>query len=109
MFVEIERSLRVRKFLDWGAVDTRGAAGVYGPTNGEFVGRARVYKGVVGLSLCSLSRPMSGHSPILLDKQGVRTGRTPFRFKNMWLKVWNTEVFGNVAIRKELALKQVGF
>lgn len=27
MFVEIERSLRVRKFLDWGAVDTRGAAG----------------------------------------------------------------------------------
>ncbi|RVX22599.1 hypothetical protein CK203_012725 [Vitis vinifera] len=139
MFVEIERSLRVRKFLDWGAVDTRGAAGVVGcmglPMENLWAELGSIkelwdYPWCVGedfnvfrfprernrgernhfsgLLQCSLSRPMSGHSPILLDKRGVRTGRTPFRFKNMWLKVWNKEVFGNVAIQKELALKQVG-
>ncbi|RVW44969.1 hypothetical protein CK203_077931 [Vitis vinifera] len=33
-----------------------------------------------------LARPLSDHSPILLDGGGVRRGSTPFRFENMWLK-----------------------
>ena len=33
-----------------------------------------------------LARPVSDHSPIILDGEGMRRGRTPFRFKNMWLK-----------------------
>ena len=35
---------------------------------------------------CILSRPVSGHFPILLDGKGVRRWSTPFRFENMWLK-----------------------
>ena len=30
--------------------------------------------------------PISDHSPILLDSDGVRTGPSPFRFELMWLK-----------------------
>ena len=30
-----------------------------------------------------LARPVSNHSPILLDGEGMRRGSTPFRFENM--------------------------
>ena len=33
-----------------------------------------------------LQRPTSDHYPILLDGGGMRSGPTPFRFENMWLK-----------------------
>ncbi|RVX03329.1 hypothetical protein CK203_019942 [Vitis vinifera] len=33
-----------------------------------------------------LARPVSDHSPIILDGEGMRRGPTPFRFENMWLK-----------------------
>ena len=34
----------------------------------------------------TLLRPVSDHSPILLDNEGVRSGPSPFRFELMWLK-----------------------
>ncbi len=33
-----------------------------------------------------LPRPVSDHFPVLLDSGGIKTGRAPFRFENMWLK-----------------------
>ena len=34
----------------------------------------------------TLLRPVSDHSPILLDNEGVRSSPSPFRFELMWLK-----------------------
>ena len=35
----------------------------------------------------TLPRPVSDHCPMLLDNDGIKTGSSPFRFENMWLKV----------------------
>ena len=40
-----------------------------------------------GLFQSILSRPVSDHTPILLDGGEIRKGKIPFRFENMWLKV----------------------
>ncbi|KAJ9689585.1 hypothetical protein PVL29_014989 [Vitis rotundifolia] len=42
---------------------------------------------VLGAMQILLLRPISDHSPILLDCGGMRTGKSPFRFENMWLRV----------------------
>ena len=33
-----------------------------------------------------LSRPVSDHCPVMLDSNGIKSGPSPFRFENMWLK-----------------------
>ena len=33
-----------------------------------------------------LPRPVSDHCPVLLDSDGIKSGPSPFRFENMWLK-----------------------
>ena len=35
----------------------------------------------------TLPRPVFDHCPVLLDNDGIKTGSSPFRFENMWLKV----------------------
>ena len=40
-----------------------------------------------GVTQSRLSRPISGHFPIVLEGGGIRRGPTPFRFENMCLKV----------------------
>ena len=34
----------------------------------------------------TLPRPVSDHCPVLLDSDGIKSGPSPFRFENMWLK-----------------------
>ena len=34
----------------------------------------------------TLSRPVSDHCPVMLDSDGIKSGPSPFRFENMWLK-----------------------
>ena len=34
-----------------------------------------------------LPQPISDHFPILIERDGIRRGSSPFRFENMWLKV----------------------
>ena len=34
-----------------------------------------------------LTKPVSDHCPIMLDRGGVRKGQSPFKFENMWLRV----------------------
>ena len=35
----------------------------------------------------TLPRPVSDHCPVLLDSDGIKSGPSPFRLENMWLKV----------------------
>ena len=35
----------------------------------------------------TLSRPVSDHCPVMLDSEGIKSGPSPFRFENMWLKL----------------------
>ena len=34
----------------------------------------------------TLPRPVSDHCPMMLDSDGIKSGPSPFRFENMWLK-----------------------
>ena len=34
-----------------------------------------------------LPRPVSDHCPMMLDSDGIKSGPSPFRFENMWLKL----------------------
>ena len=34
-----------------------------------------------------LPRPVSDHCPVMLDSDGIKSGPSPFRFENMWLKL----------------------
>ena len=34
----------------------------------------------------TLPRPVSDHCPVMLDSDGIKSGPSPFRFENMWLK-----------------------
>ena len=40
-----------------------------------------------GLFHSILPKPVSDHAPILLDGGGIRKGKAPFKFENMWLQV----------------------
>ena len=42
------------------------------------------FSGLVQKNLPNLA---SDHSPIMLDGRGIKNGKIPFRFENMWLKV----------------------
>ncbi|RVW41530.1 hypothetical protein CK203_068262 [Vitis vinifera] len=115
MSTPLVRSLGVGRFLAWGAVEARSQAGghlgVYGLVLNEErenfwneLGDIRGLRNdpwrfsevIDDLDLKDLplsggrpylDGPVSDHSPILLDGGGVRTGKIPFRFENMWLKV----------------------
>ena len=47
------------------------------PTSGRII--------FLGVFQCALSRIISDHCPISLEGGGVKKGKTPFRFENMWL------------------------
>ena len=34
----------------------------------------------------TLPRPVSDHCLVMLDSEGIKSGSSPFRFENMWLK-----------------------
>ena len=71
-----------------------------------------------GVTQSRLSRPISGHFPIVLEGGGIRRGPTPFRFENMWLKVegfkdlirswwWGIEVRGSASFRLVAKMKEI--
>ncbi|RVW42423.1 Transposon TX1 uncharacterized 149 kDa protein [Vitis vinifera] len=53
-----------------------------------------------------LARPVSNHSPIILDGGRMRRGPTPFRFENMWLK---EEGFKEIKVKKQEAWNSLDF
>ncbi|RVW62758.1 hypothetical protein CK203_060226 [Vitis vinifera] len=57
-----------------------------------------------GVIQCILPKPVSDHSPILLDGVAVRTRPIPLD-----LKRWNKDVFGNVSFKKDVAFNEIGF
>ena len=37
-------------------------------------------------NVVTLPRLVSDHCPVMLDSEGIKSGPSPFRFENMWLK-----------------------
>ncbi|KAL6338115.1 hypothetical protein AAG906_010684 [Vitis piasezkii] len=83
------KSLRVGRCLNWGVVEARGQAG---KEREDFWDELSAIRGLWNDPWCrvvssSLPNPISDRGPILLYSGGIRRGKIPFRFENMWLKV----------------------